>query len=78
MPILRTFIFLCSTPEFHWHLTKYNALDLLNRMREKDDEKINDVAREVCEKVIDHIDDSLLIADQDFHSEIESILHENL
>lgn len=46
-------------------------------MREKDDEKINDVAREVCEKVIDHIDDSLLIADQDFQSEIESILHEN-
>jgi hypothetical protein len=54
---------MCSTPEFHWHLTKYNALDLLNRMREKDDEKINDVAREVCEKVIDHIDDSLLVAD---------------
>ena len=47
------------------------------RRREKDDEKINDVAKEVCEKVIDHIDDSLLVADQDFHTEIEQVLHEN-
>lgn len=46
-------------------------------MREKDDEKINEAAREVCEKVIDHIDDSLIEIDQDFHTEIEYILHEN-
>ena len=63
MPILKTFTYLCPTPEFHWHLTKYNALDLLNRMREKDDEKINEAARDVCEKVIDHIDDSLIEID---------------
>jgi hypothetical protein len=54
IPILRIFISLCSTPQFHWHLSKYNALDLLNRIREKDDDYISDVAKEVCEKVIDH------------------------
>ena len=54
IPILRIFISLCSTPQFHWHLSKYNALDLLNRIREKDDDCISDVAKEVCEKVIDH------------------------
>ena len=60
IPILKTFIFLCVTPEFSWHLTKYNALDLLNSLRERDDEKIREIAREVCEKVVYHIDDSLL------------------
>lgn len=60
LPILKTFTFLCVTPEFNWHLTKYNALDLLNSLRERDDEKIREVAREVCEKLVDHIDDSLL------------------
>ena len=54
IPILRIFISLCSTPQFHWHLSKYNALDLLIRIREKDDDYISDVAKEVCEKVIDH------------------------
>jgi len=54
IPILRIFISLCSTPQFHWHLSKYNALDLLNRIREKEDDYISDVAKEVCEKVIDH------------------------
>lgn len=54
---------MCQTTEFHWHLTKNNALDLINRLREKDDEKINDVAREVCEIVIDNIDDSFLIVE---------------
>jgi hypothetical protein len=29
----------------------------------KDDEKIGELAKEVCEKVIDHIDESILIAD---------------
>jgi hypothetical protein len=62
---LRTFINLCVTNEFNWHLTKNNALELLNSMRERDDEKIREIAREVCEKVVDHIDDSLL-ADSDF------------
>jgi hypothetical protein len=57
IPILRIFISLCSTPTFHWHLSKYNALDLLNRIREKDDEFISDVAKDVCEKVIDHRDE---------------------
>jgi len=54
IPILRIFISLCSTPQFHWHLSKYNALDLLNLIREKDDDQIADAAKEVCEKVIDH------------------------
>jgi hypothetical protein len=56
IPILRIFISLCSTPQFHWHLSKYNALDLLNRIRENknNDDYISDVAKEVCEKVIDH------------------------
>jgi hypothetical protein len=54
IPILRIFISLCSTPQFHWHLSKYNALDLLNLIREKDDDLISDIAKEVCEKVIDH------------------------
>lgn len=34
-------------------MSKYNALDLLNRIG-KDDDYIQDVAKEVCEKVIDH------------------------
>ena len=63
IPILKTFICMCSTPEFHWNLHKYNAIELLTRMREKDDERINEVAKEVCEKVIDHIDDSMLVAE---------------
>jgi hypothetical protein len=57
IPILKIFISLCSTPQFHWHLSKYNAIDLLNRIRDnrdKDDDYIADVAKEVCEKVIDH------------------------
>jgi len=54
IPILRIFISLCSTPQFHWHLSKYNALDLLNLIREKEDDLISDTAKEVCEKVIDH------------------------
>jgi len=54
IPILKIFISLCSTPQFHWHLSKYNALDLLNRIREQEDDYISDVAKEVCEKVIDH------------------------
>lgn len=32
-------------------------------MREKDDEKINEAARDVCNKVLDHIDDSLIEID---------------
>lgn len=59
IPILKIFISLCSTPQFHWHLSKYNALDLLNRIREKDDDYISDVAKEVCEKVIDHSHDGI-------------------
>jgi hypothetical protein len=51
---LRIFISLCSTPQFLWHLSKYNALDLLNLIREKDDDLISDVAKEVGEKMIDH------------------------
>lgn len=66
-------MYLCGTQEFHWHLTKYNALDLLKRMQDKNDEKISEMSREVCEKVIDHIDENLLI-DQDI--EIQGILKE--
>ena len=54
IPILRIFISLCSTPQFHWHLSKHNALDLLNNIREKDDDMISDMAKEVCEKIIDN------------------------
>jgi len=45
LPILRTFICLSETPEFHWHLTKHNTLDLLNNVQLKDDEKIGELAK---------------------------------
>jgi predicted secreted protein len=41
VPVLKAFISLCPTTEFHWHLTKHNALDLLKDMRVHTDSEIN-------------------------------------
>lgn len=49
---MRIFIALFDTPQFQWHFSKYNALDLCNKIREREDEAISDVAKEVCENVI--------------------------
>lgn len=37
-----------------------NALDMLNAMRERDDERIRETAREVCEKINENIDENLM------------------
>ena len=75
LPILKSFISLCSTPHFHQHLTKYNALDLLNSSRDqKFDYKIAEVAKDVGDKIIDHIDDSYLQPDLDIAMDINSNL----
>ena len=76
IPILKTVLSLCVTTEFNWHLTKQNALDLLNNMRETEDEKIREIAREVCEKVVEHIDDSLF-QETDFKSMIRNLLNDH-
>jgi len=57
-------------------LTNHNALELINSLRERDDEKIREVAREVCEKVVYQIDDNLL-ADVDFKGMIKQMYNEN-
>lgn len=78
IPILKTFIFLCSTLDFHWYLTKHNVIEILNQIKEKEDPKINEVAKEFFEKVVDHCSDTaLLLSDNDFTTELESILKEN-
>ena len=57
IPILKTFIFLCSSTEFHWYLTKNNVIEILNKIKEKEDIKLNEVAKEFFEKVVDHCSD---------------------
>ena len=74
MPILKTFNSLCSTKEFHWHLTKYEARDLLLEMKENKDEKIVELASEVCDNFYDS---SLMMVESDFTIEIESVLNEH-
>eukprot|EP00347_Sterkiella_histriomuscorum_P023636 403333912 len=75
--ILRTLMSLCTTSEFHWHLTKYNIMDLLSKIKEKEDTKINELVKEFWEKVIYHSNESTyLMAEQDFHTELLNIVHE--
>jgi len=65
LPILKTFLYLCMTAEFNWHLTKYNALELLNRLRQNEDDKIPELASQVCEKVVQQLDHNFQI-DENF------------
>lgn len=68
---------LCTTSEFHWHLTKYNIMELLSKIKEKEDTKINEMVKEFWEKVVYHSNESTyLMAEQDFHTELLNIVHE--
>jgi hypothetical protein len=53
-------------------LTKHGALDILKNMRVHTDEQMNLMAREVCEKVSEYMDEHLLV-DHDFKQEIEDM-----
>ena len=53
-------------------------IEILNRIKEKEDSKINEVAKEFFEKVVDHCSDSaMLLQDQDFTNELDGILKDN-
>ena len=54
-------------------MTKHGALDILKNMRVHPDEQMNLMAREVCEKVSEYMDEHLLI-EHDFKQEIEDML----
>jgi hypothetical protein len=59
IPILRIFISLSQTDQFHWHLGNH-AQDLLNRIRDRDDEIISEYAQDFSKNFLDHSNEGTL------------------
>ena len=57
-------------------MAQYNAIDILNKIREQSDEKIKELASQVCLKIIKDIDDPVMMADQDFTTELQGLMTE--